>query len=293
MNSVLHNITVFLLRAISKLPFGLIYLLSDILFLILFYVTGYRRKVVKMNLTNAFPEKTDEERSVIERQFYRFLSDIILESVKSISITAEELDSRYRYENLDELRRHLDGGRKLILVSGHYGNWEWGAFSIGRLLNNPVIMVYKPLSNTRFDKLVFDIRSRFGTIMVPMKQTLRAVSQYSNVPHVLGLAGDQTPSLPESNYFTRFLNQDTAVFQGIEKIAVKSDYVVGFMSVRPKKRGYYSLEFQTLTDQAKSTTEHEITDLHTRALENLIRERPQYWLWSHRRWKVQPKDVHK
>lgn len=291
MSKFLFNVVVMILKMISLLPFWMIYVLSDILFFFLFFVFRYRRKVVKTNLLNAFPVKSPNEIATIERLFYRHLADIMLESIKSISITPSELKKRYRYDNLEELTAHLERGRSVILVSGHYGNWEWGAFSLPLYIDQIVLMVYKPLSDTNFDKLVLKMRSRFNTVMVPMKQTLRAVAQYNSIPHVLGLAGDQTPSLPESRYFTTFLNQPTAVFQGIEKIAIKSDYVVGFMSVKPAGRGHYNLQFQTLVENPKLTTENQITDLHTQVLDQLINEKPEFWLWSHRRWKYKPQDV--
>lgn len=246
---------------------------------------------MQTNLKNSFPEKTHTERAGIEYRFYRYFADMVLESIKSMSITPEELKKRYKFENIEEITKHLDTGRSVIAVSGHYGNWEWGPLGIPSELPSDVLVVYKPLSDSNFDKLIFDIRSRFGAVMVPMKQTLRKIATYKNEPHVLVLVGDQTPTRAESQYFTGFLNQPTAVFLGVEKMAVKSDYAIIYFAIKRIKRGYYVSVIKPLIDQPKATSEYEITDAHTAELEKLIVEKPEYWLWSHRRWKFKPEDV--
>jgi KDO2-lipid IV(A) lauroyltransferase len=222
MNKALFSAIAFLIKLLSLLPFRLLYLLSDLLFFFLYYIIRYRRIVVQTNLANAFPGKSVEARQAIERRFYSFLADTIVESIKSLSITPKELKERYKFENLQDITKHIDAGRSVIAVSGHYGNWEWGPLGIALELNCDILVVYKPLSDKRFDDLVNSIRSRFGTIMVPMKHTLRKVTEYRDKPHVLVLVGDQTPTREESQYFTDFLNQPTAVFLGVEKIALKN-----------------------------------------------------------------------
>ncbi|WP_411273427.1 lysophospholipid acyltransferase family protein [Daejeonella sp.] len=290
MNKVLFQVIAFFLKLISLLPFWLIYLLSDILFLFIYYVFKYRRKVVLNNLANAFPEKSAEERSVIEKSYFKYLADIIVESIKSISITEAELKERYLFENLEIIVRHLEEGRSVIAVSGHYGNWEWGPLGIPLELKHDVLVVYKPLSDERFDNLINKIRSRFGTIMIPMKQTFRKVAEYRNKPHVLVLVGDQTPTRDESQYFTKFLNQTTAVYLGIEKIAMKTNNPIIYFSIKRIKRGYYKSTVKPLVNYPDQCSEHAITNAHTLELENLIIEKPEFWLWSHKRWKFKPED---
>jgi len=232
-----------------------------------------------------------QERAAIEKKFYCFLADMILESIKSISITEKELKERYEFENLEEITKHLNVGRSVIAVSGHYGNWEWGPLGIPLELHRDILVVYKPLSDKKFDHLINAVRSRFGTIMIPMKQTLRKVAEYKNKPHVLVLVGDQTPTREESQYFTKFLNQPTAVFLGVEKIGVKTDNPIIYFSIKRIKRGYYKSFVKPLIDSPAACKEYEITEAHTRELEALIEEKPDYWLWSHKRWKFTPEDI--
>lgn len=243
------------------------------------------------NLTNAFPGKPEEERKAIEKRFYSFLADMIMESIKSISITRAELKERYQFENLEAINKHLDAGKSVIAVSGHYGNWEWGPLGIPSELDCDILVVYKPLSDNKFDQLINSVRSRFGAIMVPMKQTLRKVAEYKNKPHVLVLVGDQTPTREESQYFTSFLNQPTAVFLGVEKIAAKTNNPIIYFSIRRIKRGYYKSIVEPLIENPKECKEYEVTDAHTRMLEDLIKKEPDCWLWSHKRWKFKPEDI--
>ncbi|MGV3684943.1 MAG: lysophospholipid acyltransferase family protein [Daejeonella sp.] len=294
MNKIIFQIVVFLLKLISLLPFSIIYLISDGLFVLLYFVLKYRRKVVRDNLKNSFPEKSADELSVIEKSFYKFLADMILESVKSITISAKELNKRYKFENLEAITSHLENGRSVIAVSGHYGNWELGSLAIGLAIQEyDTLIVYKPLSDSNFDHLINSVRSRFGTIMVPMKQTYRKVAEYKGKgrPRVLVLVGDQTPTREESRYFTNFLNQATAIFLGVEKVAVKSNDAVIYFSINRIKRGYYLCIIKPLIDYPKDTKEFEITNMHTSELEKLIREKPDYWLWSHKRWKFKPENI--
>ena len=291
MSKFIFTLVAFFLKIISLLPFWLLYLISDLLYFFLYYIFKYRRKVVQTNLANAFPEKSQDERKGIEKRFYSFLADMMLESIKSISISPKELKERYKFENLEEITKYLEDGRSVIAVSGHYGNWEWGPLSIPSEFKNDVLVVYKPLSDKKFDFKINSIRSRFGAIMVSMKMTLRKVAEYKNIPHVLVLVGDQTPTREESQYFTTFLNQPTAVFLGIEKIAVKANDAVIYFSIKRIKRGYYKSVVKPLVEFPKKTKKYEITNAHTLELENLIREKPEYWLWSHRRWKFKPEDI--
>lgn len=291
MNKVLFALVACLLKLISLLPFWLLYLLSDLLFFFLYYIVRYRRHVVQNNLANALPDRSVAERMGIEKRFYRFLADMIMESIKSISITENELKERYQFENLKYITKHLDAGRSVIAVSGHYGNWEWGPLGIPFKLICDILVVYKPLSDSKFDNLINAVRSRFGAIMVPMKQTLRKVAEYKNKPHVLVLVGDQTPTREESQYFTSFLNQPTAVFLGVEKIAAKTNNPIVYFSIKRIKRGHYISVVEPLINDPNVCPEYEITNAHTKMLENLIQKEPDYWLWSHKRWKFKPEDI--
>lgn len=291
MNKFVFTLVAFFLKIISLLPFWLLYLISDLLYFFLYYIFKYRRKVVQTNLANAFPEKSQDERKGIEKRFYSFLADLMMESIKSISISPDELKKRYKFVNLEVITKYLQDGRSVIAVSGHYGNWEWGPLAIPLELKKDVLVVYKSLSNKNFDNKINSIRSRFGAIMVSMKMTLRKIAEYKNIPHVLVLVGDQTPTREESQYFTTFLNQPTAVFLGIEKIALKANDAIIYFSINRIKRGHYKSIVKPLVEYPRDTKEHEITNAHTLELENLIREKPELWLWSHRRWKFKPEDI--
>ncbi len=293
MKRITYGITAFVLYLISLLPFPVLYLLSDILYVFLYYIFKYRRKVVLINLLNSFPEKSKTEIDEVEKRFYRHLADLMLESVKTISISANEIKKRIVFKNLEILTKYLKHGRSVIAVSGHYGNWEWGPVATGLELKEKVLVVYKPLSDKRFERLMNTMRSRFGSIMVPMKLTMRKVIEYKNEPNVLVLVGDQTPTREESQYFTKFLNQQTAVFLGVEKIALKTNNPIVYFSINKTKRGYYECVVKSLIDSPELTSEHEITNLHIGELEKNIRFKPEYWLWSHKRWKFSPEILKK
>ena len=273
------------------LPFWILYLFSDILYFLLFHIVKYRRKVVELNIQNSFPEKSVADRLNIEKRFYKHLSDLILESIKTLSISPKSMKKRFVFSNLNELTKYFEQGKSVIAVSGHYGNWEWGPLATAYELKEKVLVVYKPLSDKRFDNLINKMRSRFGAILVPMKHTLRKIIEYNSQPHVLVLVGDQTPPREESQYFINFLNQPTAIFLGVEKIAVRTNKPVIYFSINKVKRGYYKCLIKPLVEVPNQTKEFEITNIHTQVLEHIIQKNPEYWLWSHKRWKFSPDNL--
>ena len=281
----------YFLYMLSLLPFWMLYLISDFIFVLIYYVFGYRRKVVEENLRNSFPEKTVEERRVIERKFYRHLCDLIMETVKMFTISKKELERRIIGLNTEIAADAFAKGRSIIAAVGHYGNWEIAGLRLSYATEYPRIIVYKPLSNPVFDEGFKKMRSRFGATLVAMKDATRAMMQHRNEPAFNVLVSDQTPVKGDMNYFTEFLNQPTAVFLGIEKMAKLLNSVVIFCDIRKVKRGYYECTFVPLTDEPKQTAPHEITEAHVKYLEKVIREEPEYWLWSHRRWKFKPENT--
>lgn len=285
MKKVLTSLVKYPLYFISWLPFPVLYLIADLLFIILYYAARYRRGVVFTNLQNSFPEKRPDELAVIEKKFYRYLSDMMLESVKMASISKRTIKKRFRLNNPEEINKYFNAGKPVMLVTAHYGNWEWGSLILSATYREPLIIVYKPQTNKTFESIMNHIRSRFGAIMVPMKQTLRKIVSYRSGTFWAVFLGDQTPVKAEANYFTSFLNQRTPVFLGIEKIAKMTGAPVVFGHLNQIKRGYYEATFTTLAEDAAATGDHEITEMHTRFLENIIREKPELWLWSHKRWK--------
>ena len=269
-----------------------LYLISDLLYVLLYRVVGYRKAVVRENLANAFPEKSISERQEIERKFYRHLPDLIVETIKMRSISKKEVIKRYAVRNPEVMQGFMQKGKPVVVVTAHYANWEMGIFAISTVVNDPVLIVYKPLSNKRFDDIFNRIRSRFGAIMVPMKQTLRFVVKYKDQPHVSVYASDQTPTYEESDYFIPFLNQPTLVYTGAARIAIRMDSPLVFCHLNRIRRGYYECLFATLTERPRDYTVHELTDLYNRYTEEIIKTKPELWLWSHRRWKRKPLDKH-
>ena len=259
-----------MLWGVSFLPLPLMYLVTDVLFVILFYGVHYRRKVVDMNLRNSFPEKSEEERKGIARKYYRHLCDTFAEFYKLWHISE------------DEIKR-----RCVMVFSGHYGNWEM-MYSY-KLWEKDVelIPIYKPIHNKVFDRMTCKIRSRFGATPLAKADTLRVMlrNQQEGKITMTGFIGDQTPNKRSLHFWTRFLNQDTAVLEGTERIARKLNQPVVFVNMRKVKRGYYHAEFYDLCSDPQSLEPGELTRMHIQMLERFIREEPAYWLWSHRRWK--------
>ncbi|MFB2121326.1 lysophospholipid acyltransferase family protein [Parapedobacter sp. 2B3] len=279
----------FVIYLLSLLPFRVLYVLADAGYVLLYHVIGYRKAVVFKNLKNAFPEKSEEERRQIARKFYRFLPDLLVEAIKMRSISVREVEKRMKMYQTEEFERHFRAGKGVIAVTAHYGNWELGIHRISVFTENPALIIYKPLHNRAFDSVYNAIRSRFGAIMVPMKQTLRKIIEYRHQPHISVFVADQTPGRSDTNYFLRFLNQDTAVYTGVEKIAKATGFPVIFCHIDRLKRGHYCCTFTTLVEDPATVAGHGITDIHNKFTEDIIRRKPELWLWSHRRWKRKPK----
>lgn len=271
---------------ITLLPLSVLYLASDLLFYAMFYVLKYRRKVVHENLTNAFPEKSIREILQIEKKFYSHLADLFVETLKMTHLPTKALKKRYIVENPELLDSFADKNIDVIGMAGHYNNWEWSCVlaSYTRLI---LITVYKPLSNKYFDKFMKDNRAKYGSVMTPMSSIVRELVKFRSerIPVIAGLAGDQTPAKKDINHWTTFLNQDTPVFTGGEKLAAKFGMAVVFLNVQKVKRGYYNMKIETLFENCKGMSEGAITEAHVKRLEEIISEKPEYWLWSHKRWK--------
>ncbi len=273
-------------RVITLLPLKILYLLSDFLFLLVNYFPGYRRKVVMTNLKNAFPGKSTKELAIIRRKFYRHFCDLVVEILKLINISNKELTERMAYENTGLLDRLFAEGRDVVMIYSHYCNWEWTSI-LPALTGYKCIPVYRALNNKYFDRFMLKIRSKNNGKPVAMSAVIREIltNRKDNVKALYGLIADQTPPRAEIQYRTRFLNQDTPVYLGAEKIALKYDMAVVFMNIRKLRRGYYSCEMELLFEHTSGLEKYTVTDSHVRKLEEIIEQKPEYWLWSHRRWK--------
>jgi len=242
--------------------------------------------VVQQNLRNAFPEKSNEEILKIEKDFYQYFCDLFLETFKTLSISRKKM-LQHCVLNEDAKKLFNDyyaQNKSLIIVMGHYGNWEWGGNTFSLECKHQLYVIYHPLVNKSFNDLIIKMRSRFGTDLIPMKETFRDMVKMRNKVTTTAFIADQTPR-PDNAYWTKFLNQDTPVFWGTEKIAQKMNYPIVFVKIKRIKRGYYELFAEILIEKPAETNEGQISEIHTRKLENDIIEQPEIWLWSHRRWK--------
>lgn len=270
----------------SLLPFPLLYLLSDGLFLVLYHVVGYRKRLVLQNLGRSFPEKSDAEVRELARKFYKHLCDLVVEVFKTLTISpAAMLRHCYFEPESKKLLNDLAAeGKSVILVMGHQGNWEWAGNTFSLEVGSQLYVVYHPLAHPHFDRLIYNMRTRFGTRLIAMKDTFKEMLAQKAEVSTTAFIADQTPSSVNAHWM-RFLNQDTPVFLGTERIARKLGYPVVYAFVKKVKRGHYQIHVEMLVEDPKSTADGQITTMHTRRLEEDIRQQPETWLWSHRRWK--------
>ncbi|GEO05866.1 acetyltransferase [Adhaeribacter aerolatus] len=276
-----------LLQGLSHLPFGILYLLADFVYVLLFYVFKYRKKVVYHNLNNSFPDKDAAEIQRIAKQFYHNLADIIFEILKLGSISTADLRRRAHFQNPEILQAYLDKGLSVLTLGSHACNWEWGLASSPGFLNFPADGVYKPLQNNFFEQYMRFLRSRLGPNPLPMKEVLRHLVRHRQESRLVALLSDQIPPRGEIQYWTSFLNQDTGFYVGADKLAATFKYPVVFIKVVRRGRGYYLFSFELLAEPGAVTTaeEYKVTEAYARHLEISIRENPADYLWSHRRWK--------
>lgn len=272
---------------VSFLPLRLLYLFSDVCYYLLYYLAGYRRKVVRNNLRNSFPDKSEAELKRIEKKYYRHMCDVFVELYKFWHISAKEISRRCVFKNPEVLQKHFDQGKGVIGVLGHYCNWEWMVSYTLHLTDVDFYPLYKPVHNKVMDKMMLHIRSRFGSHPVPKNDILRLIVKNKQIkkPFLAAFIADQTPNAQNLNFWMDFLNQDTPVFVGTERIATKFNLPVISLSMKKVKRGYYEVEFFDLCEEPAKLEPGELTQMHTRLLESCIKENPEYWLWSHKRWK--------
>lgn len=271
---------------IMLLPLPVLYVFSDIIFFILYYFPSYRRNIVATNLRNAFPEKTEKERKQIARKYYSHLADLFVEVMKITHLSEKQLKKRFHINNVDLLDRLYDQKRDIVAVMAHYNNWEWLTI-LSAITRYKTISIYKPLHNKRFNSLINSYRTRFGMVLTPMNAIVRELieDRKNNISTLSAFINDQIPPKGDIRYWTTFLNQDTAIYLGAEKIAAKYDMALAYFHIRKIKRGYYHLNIELLFEHTAGLPEGLITESHVRKLEEIIREAPEFWLWSHRRWK--------
>ncbi len=287
MYSILFFITSRSLVLVSKLPLRFLYLISDAIYYLLYYILRYRLPIARNNLQNSFPGKSEKELNTICKLFYRHLSDVIVETVKLISITPENLSGRVKIVNPEVLNAYYKADKSVVAVIAHYGNWEWLTGLAPAILHRPVA-VYKPLNNKRFNHFINIKRGNSGVKLINMREIIPETEAFSSEekPTLFAFIADQSPVWEEIQYWGNFLNQITPVYLGPEKIAVKTGIPVVFLKMNKIKRGCYEVEVIPVEENPLNTAKFEITDKHLTILENIIKEKPELWLWTHRRWKL-------
>ena len=285
-----YKIVYALFYAISLLPFGVLYLLSDAGFLLMYHIVRYRRGIVRRNLTTSFPEKSEQEIKRIERKFYRWFCDYFLEAVKLLSISEKELRRRFKVNNSEQVEQCFREGQNVAAILGHYCNWEWLSCVGIELPKNRIMgLIYHPLRNKTFDELFKRIRSHEENgVTVPKKDILRYLIDYrrKGIMNIFGYISDQGPKWQNIHLWLPFLNHpETPVFTGGERIMRKMNNAVFYVEMTRPRRGFYTATYRLITREPGSLPENEVTRRFFRMLEETIRKEPAYYLWSHNRWK--------
>ena len=271
---------------ISILPFRIFYWLSDCIYVLVYYIVGYRKKTVRENLALALPHLSDKERLEIEKKSYHHLCDMFLEMVKTMTISSEEMNKRFKILNLEVIKEYEKKGKSIMLIASHYASWEW-LITLNQKISFLGVAVYKKLANKHFDKLVRDIRSKYNTELVPTSKTIPLIAnnQKNNIQCVYGLASDQSPKADRIFHWESFMGVEVPVHTGPEMLAKKYDMTVVFAKVKKVKRGYYELTIIPLSDNPKSIPDFGITHIYIKEVEKQILEAPEYYFWTHKRWK--------
>ncbi|MDF2436395.1 MAG: hypothetical protein K0Q95_771 [Bacteroidota bacterium] len=285
MNIVNRILYYLVILPISSLPFPVLYAISDFLFFILYRVTGYRKKVVLANIQRSFPEKSAKEQEEICRKFYHHFCDLVLESLKTFTISEEEVKKRVVCTNPEVINKYYDQNRSVIIAGGHYNNWEIFAVAVDSFIKHKAVGIYKPLSNKYFDEKMRNTRSKYGLYMISTRDVKKVFDEEAGRRTATIFAIDQSPSNPDNAYWMEFLKQDTGILFGVEKYAKEYDYPVLYGRINKVKRGHYTFELFDVTDKPKEMAYGEIMEKATMMLEQDIRNQPEFWLWTHRRWK--------
>ena len=285
---MMYHLLSFLLKLISYIPFRALYVLSDGLYYILYYIIRYRRKIVRKNLTESFPTLKGKEILQVEKKFYRYFTDQVLESCKMATISPEEMKKHMKFTNIEAANAVFKEGKTIALYMGHYGNWEWIS-SIPLWVAEGVtsVQIYHKLRNDDTNRLILNMRERLGAISVEMRKTARYITEISNTNQVsvIGFIADQSPKKKEVRYFLPFLHHRTPILVGTEKIVKHYGFEAWFLDMKRVKRGYYEAELIRMHEEPASLPDFELTEIYFRMLEKMIQERPELYLWTHNRFK--------
>lgn len=273
---------------VAWLPLRVLYVFSDFFYLIIYYIVGYRKKVARKNIEKSFPEKSKKELRKIERRFFRYFCDLFIETFYEMHMSKKEVLRRMDLGDVDLILEQYAKGKSIMLMSAHYGNWEWAtAFALKLPEDMQIYNVYKRLNNKKFDNFMLEIRSKFNAQSVEIHNLLRTMVNLRKEGRVsvFGMISDQSPWVGNINHWNTFLNQDTPVITGTEQLAKKFDYPVFYIHIHRVKRGYYKFEYIPVSLEPTLTSEFEISNKYMEILEQKIKAVPEYWLWTHNRWK--------
>lgn len=273
------------LKPLSMLPLRVLYVFSTGLFYLLYYGAGYRKKVVVGNLRRSFPEKSEQEITTLAKAFYRHLCDLIFESVRMFSMGKAEIERRAIVTNPDFVKEFEQLNKGIVLIAGHYNSWEMMGTAFPLFSKLPVVALYSPIKDPFFSKVLSDSRGKYGLDLIPKQEAKALFKEWNGKPVIYLFGGDQSPTSSKKSFWMEFLNQDTAVAFGTEKFAKEYDCAVVFGDIQKVKRGYYTMTFSMISERPLEEEHGAITIKHTRKLEEIIRAEPQYWLWTHKRWK--------
>lgn len=276
----------FLILPLSYLPLWILYGISDLFYFLLYYVVSYRKKVVFEGVRNSFPHKTPEEIEEIARRFFVHFCDVVMESIKGCTISANEVRRRYRYTNIEILEKYKAQGRRVTILGPHFSNWEWNALGFPLAAPDQHYAVYQTLTNPFMDRIIKTTRERTGMKLISTKEVAHIWATTPNDRGTVGYVADQSPGRTGRKFWMKFLNQDTAASGGYEKFAKEYNSPVIYVSIEQKKRGYFEGTLILLTDEPRTMKEGEIVAAFYSVLERKIKERPELWLWTHRRWKL-------
>ena len=271
---------------ISILPFRLLYIFSDGVYFFIYHIIGYRKKVVKRNLSLVFPEKSENELKKIIKGFYHHLCDMMVESIKSMTISEAEIKKRFAFTNIEEILKHEKNNKSIVLMCAHYGNFEW-IFILQKYVNSKGYGVYKRLRNKYFDRLIKRIRAKYNSELITTKETVPTLiaSKRRGELSINGFASDQSPKLKKAFHWNTFMGIKVPIHTGAEMLAKKLDMPVVFFAVKKIKRGFYETTFKTIAANPKDFNDYKITDIFLNLVEVQIKEAPEYYLWTHKRWK--------
>ena len=275
----------FFILPISYLPKYFLYFFSNLLYVFLGRVLKYRKKIIHKNLKNSFPEKSENEIFEIRNNFYKHFCDLIVESFSGFSISRKSIEQKITIKNQDLLNEFAVKGQNIILIGGHYNNWEMTAQRMPLVFKHELFAIYKPIKNKFYDRKMKSSREKFGLNMISMKETKAYFTNETGTPRAIIFGSDQSPSNSKKAYWTKFLNQDSAFLYGAEKYAKSFNWPVIYVSINKIKRGDYLVEYQLITQKPKEESYGEIIKKFAFLLESDIKNQPEYWLWTHNRWK--------